>query len=315
MNSILEKSYIITGPTASGKTNLAIKLAQHLDSEIICMDSMTLFKGMDIGTAKPTLHEQTLVKHHMLDVLIPTESSNVQFWLQSAKRIAEELIRRGKSPIFVGGTPLYLKALMMGLFEIPEIPKHIRKELEEKFPQTDFADAYRMLSEIDSDSAKKIHPNDRRRIIRALEVWKGLGTTISSLQKQWETTTYNQSNPDKIRCIWLQTLRQKLHERIHIRTKQLLEKGWVEEVVLLRQKYPSLSKEASQAIGYSQISQFLDGLMSFEKTEEAINLATRQLAKKQETWFRHLPGCKPVPLENKFHFWGFDVDIQPDSLV
>jgi len=313
MNSILEKSYIISGPTASGKTNLAIKLAQHLDSEIICMDSMTLFRGMDIGTAKPTLHEQSLVKHHMLDVLMPTEASNVQFWLTGAKKIAEELIEKGKSPIFVGGTPLYLKALIMGLFEIPEIPKQIRAELEKKFPQTDFADAYRMLSEIDSDSAKKIHPNDRRRIIRALEVWKGLGITISSLQKQWEISANSQFKLDEIRCIWLQTLRQKLHERIHIRTKQLLKKGWVEEVLLMRQKYPTLSKEASQAIGYSQISQFLDGLISFDQMEEAINLATRHLAKKQETWFRHLAGCKPVPLENNFHFWGFD--IQPENLV
>lgn len=237
----------------------------------------------------------------------------MQFWLTGAKKIAEELIEKGKSPIFVGGTPLYLKALIMGLFEIPEIPKQIRAELEKKFPQTDFADAYRMLSEIDSDSAKKIHPNDRRRIIRASEVWKGLGITISSLQKQWEISANSQFKLDEIRCIWLQTLRQKLHERIHIRTKQLLKKGWVEEVLLMRQKYPTLSKEASQAIGYSQISQFLDGLISFDQMEEAINLATRHLAKKQETWFRHLAGCKPVPLENNFHFWGFD--IQPENLV
>lgn len=153
--NILENSYIITGPTASGKTNLAIKLAQHLKSEIICMDSMTLFKDMDIGTAKPTQDEQAIVKHHMVDVLTPTEPSSVQFWLKSAKEIALELIAKGKSPLFVGGTPLYLKALMMGLFEIPEIPKHIRSELEEQFPQTDFAEAYRMLKEIDADSAKK----------------------------------------------------------------------------------------------------------------------------------------------------------------
>lgn len=313
--NILENSYIITGPTASGKTNLAIKLAQHLDSEIICMDSMTLYKGMDIGTAKPTQHEQALVKHHLVDILLPTETSNVQLWLKCAIEIAQGLISKGKSPIFVGGTPLYLKALMMGLFEIPEIPKHIRAELEAKFPQTDFADAHRMLTEIDPDSAKRIHPNDRRRIIRALEVWQGLGKTISSLQKQWEISTNNQFNPDKIRCIWLQMSRQKLHERIHIRTKQLLQKGWVDEVLILRQKYPNLSKEASQAIGYSQISKFLDGSLSFEKMEEAINLATRQLAKKQETWFRHLSGCIPVPLENNFQFWNFHIDMSPDILL
>jgi len=313
--NILENSYIITGPTASGKTNLAIKLAKHLDSEIICMDSMTLYKDMDIGTAKPTQREQALVKHHMVDILLPSEPSNVQLWLKCATEIAQALISKGKSPIFVGGTPLYLKALMMGLFEIPEIPKHIRAELEVKFPQTDFADAYRMLAEIDSDSAKRIHPNDRRRIIRALEVWQGLGKTISSLQKQWEISTNGQFNPDKIRCIWLQIPRQKLHERIHIRTKQLLRSGWVDEVLLLRKKYPNVSKEASQAIGYSQISKFLDGSLSFEKTEEAINLATRQLAKKQETWFRHLSGCIPVPLENNSQFWNFHIDMSPDILL
>ena len=311
--NILENSYIITGPTASGKTNLAIKLAQHLNTEIICMDSMTLFKDMDIGTAKPTQDEQAMVKHHMVDILKPTEPSSVQFWLKSAKEIALELIAKGKSPIFVGGTPLYLKALMMGLFEIPEIPKHIRSELEEKFPQTDFAEAYRMLEEIDADSAKKIHSNDRRRIIRALEVWKSLGITISSLQKQWEITTNSTFNPDKIRCIWLQMPRHKLHERIHNRTKLLLKKGWVDEVKCLRKKYPVLSKEASQAIGYSQIAQFLEGLINIEKMEDAINLAPRQLAKKQDTWFRHLPACIPISLENNFRFWGFDIDIQSDN--
>lgn len=311
--NILENSYIITGPTASGKTNLAIKLAQHLKSEIICMDSMTLFKDMDIGTAKPTLEEQAMVKHHMVDVLTPTEPSSVQFWLKSAKEIALELIAKGKSPLFVGGTPLYLKALMMGLFEIPEIPKHIRSELEEQFPQTDFAEAYRMLKEIDADSAKKIHSNDRRRILRALEVWKGLGITISSLQKQWEITTNSSFNPDKIRCIWLQSPRHKLHERIQNRTKLLLKNGWIDEVKRLREKYPVLSKEASQAIGYSQIAQFLQGLINIEKMEDAINLATRQLAKKQETWFRHLPACIPISLENNFRFWGFDIDIQSDN--
>lgn len=274
---------------------------------------MTLFKDMDIGTAKPTLEEQAMVKHHMVDVLTPTEPSSVQFWLKSAKKIALELIAKGKSPLFVGGTPLYLKALMMGLFEIPEIPKHIRSELEEQFPQTDFAEAYRMLEEIDADSAKKIHSNDRRRILRALEVWKGLGITISSLQKQWEITTNSSFNPDKIRCIWLQSPRHKLHERIQNRTKLLLKNGWIDEVKRLREKYPVLSKEASQAIGYSQIAQFLQGLINIEKMEDAINLATRQLAKKQETWFRHLPACIPIPLENNFRFWGFDIDIQSDN--
>lgn len=274
---------------------------------------MTLFKDMDIGTAKPTLEEQAMVKHHMVDVLTPTEPSSVQFWLKSAKEIALELIAKGKSPLFVGGTPLYLKALMMGLFEIPEIPKHIRSELEEQFPQTDFAEAYRMLKEIDADSAKKIHSNDRRRILRALEVWKGLGITISSLQKQWEITTNSSFNPDKIRCIWLQSPRHKLHERIQNRTKLLLKNGWIDEVKRLREKYPVLSKEASQAIGYSQIAQFLQGLINIEKMEDAINLATRQLAKKQETWFRHLPACIPISLENNFRFWGFDIDIQSDN--
>lgn len=274
---------------------------------------MTLFKDMDIGTAKPTQDEQAIVKHHMVDVLTPTEPSSVQFWLKSAKEIALELIAKGKSPLFVGGTPLYLKALMMGLFEIPEIPKHIRSELEEQFPQTDFAEAYRMLKEIDADSAKKIHSNDRRRILRALEVWKGLGITISSLQKQWEITTNSSFNPDKIRCIWLQSPRHKLHERIQNRTKLLLKNGWIDEVKRLREKYPVLSKEASQAIGYSQIAQFLQGLINIEKMEDAINLATRQLAKKQETWFRHLPACIPISLENNFRFWGFDIDIQSDN--
>lgn len=307
--SILENSLIIAGPTASGKTKLAIKLAKLLGTEIICMDSMTLFKDMNIGTAKPTPYEQSLVKHHLLDILLPTESSNVQFWLNCAKETAGELIRRGKSPIFVGGTPLYLKALLFGLFEIPEIPKNIRIELEDKYPKDCFADAFNLLKEIDPASANKIHPNDRRRIIRALEVWQGLGKTISSLQKQWEIETNTSFNPYKIKCIWLKTDRPSLHEKIQLRTSQLLKNGWIEEVKILHQKYKSLGKEAAQAIGYSQISKYLHGLMNYSEMEENINLATRQLAKKQETWFRHIPGCIPVPVENKFNFWGFDIDI------
>lgn len=306
--NILEHSYIITGPTASGKTSLAIRLAQQLDSEIICMDSMTLFKGMDIGTAKPDKNQQAQIKHHMLDVLCPSEASNVKFWLNSAQKIATALIEKGKPPVFVGGTPFYLKALLLGLFEMPEIPKQIRADLELKFPQENFAGAHTLLGEVDPLSAKKIHPNDRRRIIRALEVWFALGKTISSLQKQWDLNSNSAFNPDKIKCIWLQIPRPQLHQRIQLRTANFLQNGWIEETKALRLKHPVLGKEASQAIGYSQIFNFLDGIITYQKMEENINLETRQFAKRQETWFRHLPGCTPLGPEKNLSFWGIPLD-------
>ncbi len=306
--NILEHSYIITGPTASGKTNLAIKIAKQLDSEIICMDSMTLFKGMDIGTAKPNKSQQEEVKHHMLDVLCPTESSNVKSWLTSSKKIATNLIEKGKSPVFVGGTPFYLKALLLGLFKMPEIPKQIRIDLEAKFPQENFSEAHSFLMQVDPFSAKKIHPNDRRRIIRALEVWFALGKTISSLQKQWDLNSNSAFDPVKIKCIWLQIPRPQLHQRIHLRTANLLQNGWVEETKALRLKHPILGKEASQAIGYSQILNYLDGGIPYQEMEEKINIETRQFAKRQETWFRHLPGCTPVCLEKNLSLWGIPID-------
>jgi len=300
---------ILTGPTASGKTALALELAERLNAEIIAMDSMTLYRGMDIGTAKPTAEERSRIPHHLLDVLDPWESGNVASWLREAERCCGEIERRGKQVLFVGGTPFYLKALLQGIFDSPPADRELRKNLEEEAQAIGPAAFHARLAGIDPVTAQRLHHNDTRRIVRAIEVWKLTGRPLSDWQQQgwWGPQAKNVDMPPGTevfsRCLALDVPREELYSRINRRVDDMMAAGWVDEVSRLRQLPRPLSLEASKALGYREINLFLDGQGTMAQTIEAIQLRSRQFAKRQLTWFRNLDGCQLCERKLTFSLW------------
>ena len=286
--------WYLTGPTASGKTSLGIVLAKRLDAEIISMDSMAVYRFMDIGTAKPTAAERAEVTHHLIDILDPSESFSVSDYVQAAKQTAAEIHARGKQVLFVGGTPLYLKGLLRGIFEGPGADSTLRAEL------TRFADSggnlHQRLAEIDPQAAARLHPNDSRRIIRAIEVYELTGKPISFHQTQFETPA-----PETEHQVFvLDWEKEELNRRIDRRVEMMFEQGFLEEAWRLSKR--PLGKTASQAVGYKELfDYFADTTQpSLDDTIALIQLHTRQFAKRQRTWFRSLPECRfidPARLE------------------
>lgn len=277
---------VITGPTGSGKSAVALTLADRLNAEIVAMDSMTLYRGMDIGTAKPTPAEQQQVRHHLIDVLDPAESGSVARWLDLATVACAEIRQRGKRPLFVGGTPFYLKSLLHGLFESPPIPPHVRAELEAEAERIGPAALHARLAAVDAKTAARLHPNDVRRVVRALEIFTAIGTPISALQQTWDTPGR------RIPAVVIDRPRDELNARIDARVDAMIAAGWLDEARRLRDR--PLGKEASQALGYRELFDFLNGTTAWAETVAAIKLRTRQFAKRQRTWFRGLPDCRPA---------------------
>ncbi len=329
-----QNALILTGPTASGKSALALELAQRLNAEIIAMDSMTLYRGMDIGTAKPTPAERKIVPHHLIDVLDPWESGNVAWWLQAAARCCEEIESRGKQVFFVGGTPFYLKALLQGLFDSPLADQRLRRQLERE-AETIGPDAFHArLAAVDPASAARLHPNDIRRVVRALEVWQLTGRPLSEWQQQgwWDqaedpphpgplprsggegenpSSTLSSASGERAgvrgyslsRCLAVDLARPELYARINRRVEVMIESGWIDEVQRLRELPRPLSREASQALGYREIAEFLEGKRTLADTIAEIQLRSRQFAKRQLTWYRNLPGCRLVEGKLTFDLW------------
>lgn len=300
-----QKALILSGPTASGKTALALELAERMNAEIIAMDSMTLYRGMDIGTAKPTLDERKRIPHHLIDVLDPWESGNVGWWIEQAAKSCADIEKRGKLPLFVGGTPLYLKALLFGLFDGPPADPEIRRQLEVEAEQMGVEAFHDRLVAVDPVTGKRLHPNDVRRVVRALEVWQLTGKPISAWQQQdwWggpENSTHAEEFP---RCLIIELPREELYARINRRVETMFEMGWVEEVRRLQGLPHPLSKEALQALGYREISAFLAGTCDRRTTVEQIQTRSRQFAKRQLTWFRHLPKCRICEGKLTFDLW------------
>ena len=272
------------GPTASGKTALSVQLAQALNGEIISVDSAQVFKGMDIGTAKPSLEERGGIPHYLLDILDPTEPFSTGQFRHQALTLMHDIAGRGKIPILVGGTMLYFNVLNSGLATLPEANQDIRAQLDQDLEQLGKEALHQRLAKIDPESAARIHPNDPQRIQRALEVYEITGSPLTSFFKESQKSDIPFQ---KIKLILAPQERKTLHDRIAIRFRQMLEQGFVDEVNALylrgdlSEKMPSI-----RAVGYRQIWSYLQGEYDFPTMTERGIIATRQLAKRQFTWLR-----------------------------
>ncbi len=301
------QSLILTGPTGSGKSRVALELAERLDAEIVSMDSMALYRHMDIGTAKASLEDRRRVPHHLLDALDPWESASVAWWLERARASCCDIAQRGKRPLIVGGTPLYLKALLHGLFDGPPAEEAIRRRLQVEADSIGGAVLHQRLAAIDPVSASRLHVNDIRRVIRALEVWELTGRPLSTWQTQWKPAKRDETPLESpfpaSRCLCLDLPRDVLYARIDARVERMIAEGLVEEVRALRQlEYPP-SREALQALGYKETFAFLDGAADLTETIRLIQTRSRNFAKRQMTWFRHLPLLRIERPELTFAAW------------
>ncbi len=291
---------LILGVTASGKGRLAFDLAESLGGlrlssaerpEIISIDSMKVYRRMDIGTAKPPKQTRERIKYHLIDIVEPSESFSVATFLKLANEAIEQITSRNKPVIAVGGTALYIKALLYGLFKGPGTDEQIRSELKAQAQAEGLNHLYQELMEVDPKAAERISSNDAKRIIRALEVYRITGKPISSFQKQW-TEDRGQRTEDRKQkrhnwlIIGLRREKAEENKRINARVKRMFEEGLVDEVKSLLAEEKSLSKQARCAIGYAEIIDYLNGKYGLEEAIELMKKNTRRLAKSQRTWFK-----------------------------
>jgi tRNA dimethylallyltransferase len=282
--------WFLTGPTASGKTAVGLALAKRLGAEILSLDSMAVYRGMDIGTAKPSADEMRLVPHHFIDCLDPSEELSLANYVESAGRKVAELRSRGREALFIGGTPLYLKALLRGIFQGPPADWELRRELEDLAVKRGNEELHARLARVDPVTAAKFPAGDLRRIIRALEVHHKTGVPISQLQRQ-----FDQGRPaQECRVFVLQWPREVLNARIDARVDAMFAAGLVQEVQRILARGQTFSRTAGQALGYREVLGHLAGQHSLADTIELVKTRTRQFAKRQLTWFRSLSECRSV---------------------
>jgi tRNA dimethylallyltransferase len=286
------RAMYLTGPTASGKTAVGVTLARRLDAEIIAMDSTTIYRRMDIGTAKPSLAERGGIPHHLIDVVEPWEPASVADYLGWSRAAIESIESRGKRVLFVGGTPLYLKTLLRGLFAGPSSDPEMRRRLEEEAEARGDATLHARLAALDPTTAARLHPNDRRRVIRALEVIAMTGRPLSALQVE-----HRRPAPATVPVLALEFPRDWLHERIDRRVLDFFDRGLVDEVRSLQAGERPMSSIAAQAIGYREVIAMLAGQATLSETIERIQARSRQFAKRQATWFRGLEEVKGFPVD------------------
>lgn len=292
----LEQLLVLAGPTASGKTGLALALAQRLKAEdgvaieIISVDSALVFKGMDIGTAKPTPQEQAIAPHHLLDIREPEVAYSAADFVSDTVKLVHEIRQRGAFPLLVGGTMLYIHALLRGLDDLPQANAQIRAQLEVKAVQIGWPGMHEWLAQVDAPTALRLAPNDSQRIGRALEVWCLTGQPISSYQtqKEQDTAWIEKWMPQHLVSLEPQD-RAWLHARIAQRFALMLKAGFMDEMHTLRQRPHLLADMPSmRSVGYRQAWQMLDGEFPAVELPEKATIATRQLAKRQITWLRSM---------------------------
>ena len=295
--NLTRDAWFLNGPTASGKSAVGIGLAQRIGAEIVSLDSIALYRGMDIGTAKPTPQEQREVPHHLIDVLDPHEEFSLAQYIEAAEQVAAEIAGRGRQVLFVGGTPLYLKGLLRGVFQGPPADWELRHRLAEDAARDGGVRLHERLAAIDPAAAARLHPNDTRRLIRAIEVFEKLGRPISELQRQFEI----ERPAEECRVFVLDWPRIELCDRIDRRVEQMFSAGLVEEVRRLLAGPQPLGRTARQAGGYREVIEHLEGRRDLAETVELVRLHTRQLAKRQCTWFRSLSECRRIAISGQFN--------------
>lgn len=301
--------WFLVGPTASGKTAVGIEVALRVGAEILSLDSMSLYRGMDIGTAKPSPQDRARVPHHLLDLAEPHEAFSTGRYLAAAERAIADVAGRGKRPLFVGGTALYLKALTEGFFQGPSADWTLRNRLIAEAEESGVPALHERLKAVDPAAAARIHPNDLRRIVRALEVHEATGRPISEQQTQWwHRASGGDAQPGRLCHIaGIRRDRAELYERINRRVEAMFAAGLVDEVRrLLRGTHsapnvsPGISHAAGQFVGYREVIAHLGGELTLAEAIERVKTRTRQFAKRQLTWFRSFPQIR----------W---VDAGPDS--
>jgi tRNA dimethylallyltransferase len=276
---------LIAGPTGVGKTALSLRLADRLRTEIISADSLQVYRYLDIGTAKPDQNEQSRVRHHLIDVVEPDEPFDAARYLEFAAPVIDRLHRQQMVPLVVGGTGLYIKVLTRGICQIAPVDPRVREQLLEEERTLGAPALHRELSRVDPSLAAKIHPNDRQRTMRALEVYRTTKVPLSQGQKQHRFSDFQYSAVK----VFLYRQREELYERINLRVHRMMEQGFLEEIQgLLNRGYGSELKPL-QSLGYKQLIQHLRGELTLQAAIAAIQRETRRYAKRQMTWFRGDP--------------------------
>ncbi len=297
-SELLRRCWFLAGPTASGKSDVAIELAERIQArhgvsaEIVSLDSMTLYRRMNIGTAKPTVEQCARVPHHLFDVLEPSQDFSVAEYFAAAEQCCQKIAARGHTPLFVGGTGLYLRSLLRGVFAGPPANEAIRARLEADAERDGKVALFARLQQVDLPTAARLHPNDVRRVIRALEVSELTGQPMS-VQHQEEPL----SPTERSRHVyWLEPPRDWLYHHINERVLAMMSAGWLDEVQALMSEPLPLSLTASQALGYHELIEHLQGRLTLSDAVTQIQARTRQFAKRQHTWFRNLEECVALPI-------------------
>ncbi|MSR57525.1 MAG: tRNA (adenosine(37)-N6)-dimethylallyltransferase MiaA [Planctomycetaceae bacterium] len=301
-DTLLQQCWFLAGPTAVGKTALSLELAERLGAEIVALDSMTFYRGMDIGTAKPDAATRAQVPHHLLDILDPHEEFSLADYLRAVEQVCGEIFARNRVPLFVGGTGLYLRTVLRGVLEGPPADWVIRRRWEQFALSQGEPALHARLAEVDPTLAQKLHPNDVRRIIRGLEVFELTGVRLSQQQQQPPRPVAVRSQ----HVYWLSPPRDWLSARIDARVRQMFDDGLIEEVSRLLEAEKPLSRTARQALGYKEVINHLERGTGRAEVLELVQTRTRQFSKRQHTWFRNLEECRAIEIRG---------DENPSALV
>lgn len=278
----------LVGCTATGKTAVGLRVAERLGAEVVSLDSMLVYRGLDVGTAKPSAAERARVPHHLVDVAGPEERYDVQRYLADVEAALAGIRARGAAALFVGGTGFYLKALTHGVFEGPRTDPALRARLEARAEAVGAEALHAELAAVDPPSAARLHPNDVRRVVRALEVHAQTGRPLSDWQREWREEDGARAAGRPRVLVGLRVDLDVLEARIEARTRAMLAAGWAEEAAAVRAG-PGFGPTAVAALGYAEVLRLVDGELDEDECVRLVALRTRQLAKRQQTWWRHFP--------------------------